>query len=195
MENQRIKEVLENHGVIAFPTETVMGLGVLYDDEEAVNKMNMIKGRPDNKPYTLMLFNKKDISKFALLDDRAKKIIDVFVPGPITIILKIRPGFPEWIDLKTGKIGIRIPSYKPSIKVLKAANKPLLVPSANKSGQMPALNSEEVFEIFGDSIDLVIEGVSGKQTPSTIVDLTGEEIKILREGPLKTEDILKAIGD
>ena len=195
LNKNKIKACLENHGVIAFPTETVMGLGIFFDDEIAFKNLNQIKGRPSDKPYTLMLSNKENIKDFAYLNEIETSIINAFMPGPITLLLKSRPDLPNWVDLGTGVIGIRVPNYKISIDVLKAAGKPLLVPSANKSGEIPALSGSEVKNIFGDRIGYIIEGDAGKQMPSTIVDLTKGEINIVREGPITLEDIRKVIGE
>ena len=117
------------------------------------------------------------------------------MPGPLTVLLPIKEDLPYWIDFGSGKIGIRVPSYEPTLKVLKAAKKGLLVPSANISGNAPALNSNEAKQIFGNSIDLIIEGSSNSGIPSTIIDLTDKDIKIIREGTITKEDILKALEE
>ena len=191
----RVKEILNNHGVIAFPTETVMGLGVYFDDAIALKKMNDIKGRPEKKPYTLMLSDVKDIDKYAKISGKAYKILNRYMPGPITVLLPIKDNLPEWVDYGSGKIGIRVPLYKPALDVLRSAGKGLLVPSANKSGELPALSSDEVFKIFGHDVDLIIEGKCESGLPSTIVDLTGDKAIIIREGSIKKEDILKTLEE
>ena len=195
LDSIKIVNALKNHGVIAFPTETVMGLGVFYDDEIAFDKLNRIKGRPSNKPYTLMLSNIKNIEDFAYLNDLAKRIIDSFMPGPITILLKAKPNVPDWVDLKTGIIGVRVPNYELTLNVLKAAGKPLLVPSANKSGEVPTLNSKEVNNVLGEELDYIINGEAGREKPSTIIDLTNEEIRIVREGPITKQEIENKLGE
>ena len=80
------KKALENHGVIAFPTETVMGLAVYYDDFIAYDKLNKIKQRPEEKPYTMMVKSQNEIYKYAVIDEKAQKIIKAFMPGPITLL-------------------------------------------------------------------------------------------------------------
>ena len=195
LDENKIKKCLTDHRIIAFPTETVMGLGIYFDDEIAFENLNRIKGRPSDKPYTLMLANKQNIQEFAYLNDKDKLIIDAFMPGPITILLRSKPNLPKWVDLGTGIIGVRVPDYEESLKVLNAAGKPLLVPSANKSGENPALNGLEVKNIFGDEVGYIIEGEAGKQKPSNIVDLTKGKINIIREGPITFEDINKVIGE
>lgn len=194
MEIELIKKALENHGVIAFPTETVMGLGVFYDDFEAYNKLNKVKNRPEDKPYTMMLGDTKNIAKYAYVDDRANKIIDAFMPGSITVLLKAKANVPGYVTHNTGIIGIRVPSLEDIQDMLNKVGKPLLVPSANKSGEKPAFNSEEVKNIFEDELDYIVEGKCIGGVPSTLVDLTNDNIKILREGPISLDMILKALG-
>ena len=194
MEIELIKKALENHGVIAFPTETVMGLGIFYDDFEAYNKLNKVKNRPEDKPYTMMLGDTKNIAKYAYVDDRANKIIDAFMPGSITVLLKAKANVPGYVTHNTGIIGIRVPSLEDIQDMLNKVGKPLLVPSANKSGEKPAFNSEEVKNIFKDELDYIVEGKCIGGVPSTLVDLTNDNIKILREGPISLDMILNALG-
>lgn len=188
------KEVLDNSRVIAFPTETVMGLGIYFDDYDAYTYLNKIKNRPEDKPYTLMLGNTKDIDKYAYLDGRAKKIINAFMPGEITVLLKSKEIVPGYVTHNTGVIGIRVPKLDSLLVFLNYIKKPLLVPSANKSGEKPALNSNEVKNIFKDEVGYVFEGTSIGGVPSTIVDLTDKEVKILREGNISLNQIKEVLS-
>lgn len=191
-EASKAKECLLNHGVIAFPTETVMGLGVLYNDKDAYDRLNVVKERPEDKPYTLMLWKIDDIDKYGVLNPRIKRIIDTFIPGPLTILVKVKENsVPGYVHHDTGIIGIRVPTNIEAQEVLMQINMPLLVPSANKSGGKPALTSNEVKEIFGDEIDFVVSGKAISHTPSTIVDLTEDAPKVVRVGQISEEDILK----
>ena len=187
------KSTLNNSKVIAFPTETVMGLGVFYDDYEAYQLLNKIKGRPENKPYTLMIGDIKDIEKFAYVSAKDKKIIEAFMPGAVTLLLKARDVVPGYVTHNTGVIGVRVPDLKEIQELINYCEKPLLVPSANKSGEKPALTSEEVKEIFKDELGYIIEGEARGGVPSTIVDLTGEQVKIVREGPITLNQIKEAL--
>ena len=186
---------LNSHGVIAFPTETVMGLGVYFDDQIAYEKLNALKERKPNKPYTLMLYDPYVISFYAEVDQRAVKLINKFMPGPITLLLKVKGKVPRWVTHGTGVIGIRVPNNKKALDLLYNLEKPLLVPSANKADQPPCTNSKEVEKVFGDLVDYVIKGKSGGNKSSTIVDLTGPEVKIIREGVLPKEEIFKALEE
>lgn len=189
------KSCLDKSQVIAFPTETVMGLGVYYNDFDAYNLLNKIKCRPEDKPYTLMLSSKEEISKYAFLDDRSIKVIERFMPGEITVLLKSKDTVPSYVTHNTGVIGIRVPNLKELLDFLSYIKTPLLVPSANKSGEKPAMNSGEVKHIFNDEVAFVFEGSAKGGVPSTLVDLTVKDIKIYREGNIKLQDIEKAIKE
>ena len=188
------KNALDKSQVIAFPTETVMGLGVYYNDFEAYNLLNKIKCRPEDKPYTLMLSSASEISKYAFIDGRAKKVIDAFMPGEITVLLKSKECVPNYVTHNTGVIGVRVPNMLKLLEFLSYIKKPLLVPSANKSGEKPAMTSEEVKSIKKNEVDYIFDGEAKGGVPSTLVDLTGKEVKIYREGSIKLEDILSVIN-
>ena len=189
------KSKLDQSQVIAFPTETVMGLGVYFDDHKAYELLNQIKRRPEDKPYTLMLGDVKDVEKYAFVNERDRKVIDAFMPGPVTLLLRSK-NVPDYVTHNTGVIGVRVPDMSLVQELINYLGKPLLVPSANKSGDKPALTSIEVRQIFGDELGYIFEEDSLGQKPSTIIDLTTEQVKILREGPISIEDINKVLkGD
>ncbi len=191
-EAEQAKKVLYNHGVIAFPTETVMGLGVLYNDFEAYSKLNRIKGRPEDKPYTLMLKSIDDISKYGIINEATQRVIDAFMPGSLTILVPVKENaVPGYVTHNTSVIGMRVPTNIEAEHVLMQAELPLLVPSANKSGQKPALTSREVKEIFGDEVDFIVSGKAKSAVPSTIVDLTKETPKVVRQGAISEEEIIR----
>ena len=187
-------EALNKHQVIAFPTETVFGLGVFYDDEKAYNLLNKIKNRREDKPYTMMLFDVKEISKYAFIKDKYLPIINKYMPGSLTILVNAEDSVPAYVTHNTGIIGIRIPSNKEALDLLKFVKKPLLVPSANKADQKPALSADEVKAIFKDEIEVIIPGEISSGNPSTIIDLTGDEIKLIRKGPIPLEELNQLIN-
>ena len=189
------KKELDNSKVIAFPTETVMGLGVYYDDYNAYNLLNKIKERPEDKPYTLMLGDINKIKDYAYIDNRASKVISSFMPGEITILLPAKSNVPNYVTHNTGVIGIRVPNLDDLRDFLNYIDRPLLVPSANKSGKKPAMNDKEVKDIFNNEVSYIFEGKAIGGVPSTIVDLTNKEVKIYREGNIKSQDILDVIKE
>ena len=189
------KKELDNSKVIAFPTETVMGLGVYYDDYNAYNLLNKIKERPEDKPYTLMLGDINKIKDYAYIDNRASKVISSFMPGEITILLPAKSNVPNYVTHNTGVIGIRVPNLDDLRDFLNYIDRPLLVPSANKSGKKPAMSDKEVKDIFNNEVSYIFEGKAIGGVPSTIVDLTNKEVKIYREGNIKSQDILDVIKE
>ncbi len=188
------KEALLNHQVVAFPTETVMGLGVIYNDYDAYLRLNEIKNRPEDKPYTLMVKDVDEIDKYAFTNEKIKRVIDEFMPGPLTILLKSKNNVPGYVTHNTGIIGIRIPTNIEALSLLKEIDIPLLVPSANKSGEKPALNSEQVKDIFLNEVAVIIDGVAKGEQPSTIIDLSSDDIKLIRNGPISFEGVKKIYG-
>lgn len=190
-EIKKAKEALLNHEVIAFPTETVMGLGVIYNDYIAYNNLNIIKNRPEDKPYTMMVKDINEIKKYAFTNEKIDRIIQNFMPGSITLLLKSKPNVPSYVTHNSGIIGIRIPTNEEAKELLNYIDTPLLVPSANKSGEKPALNNKEVKQIFKNSIRIIITGTAKGEIPSTIISLTEDSPKLIRNGPIDFEKVMK----
>ncbi|MCR4879768.1 MAG: threonylcarbamoyl-AMP synthase [Bacilli bacterium] len=188
-------QILLDGGVVSFPTETVMGLAVIYDNFESYNRLNKIKGRPESKPYSLMLGDVKEISKYAYINEAAQKLIDTYLPGPLTLLLKAKENVPSWVTHNTGVIGIRVPKFEILNNLLDLVKKPLLVPSANPSNFPPALTVQQVLVYFDNQLDYIVMDNSKQELPSTIVDVRGDSLKIVREGQIKTEEIQKLLGE
>lgn len=192
-EFDKAKKALEESKVIAFPTETVMGLGVFFDDEKAYHLLNTIKRRPEDKPYTMMVASIWDIDKYAYLTLRDRMIINAFMPGPLTVLLNAKDSIPNYVTHGTNVVGIRVPGIQEIRELISFVGKPLLVPSANRSGEKPCLTAEEVKKVFENEIGFVLPKDSLGEKPSTIIDLTGNDIKIVREGPIFLEEIERKI--
>lgn len=187
-------KILKEGGLIAFPTETVYGFGVIFDNKESYDRLIQVKRRPPEKPFTLMCSDIEDIDKYAEINDVAKRLINAFMPGQFTIILKAKNSLPSWAVSKEGNVGIRISSDEMVRELIRKVGKPLLVPSANRSGENPLNHDYEVKEKFENEIDALIEGSSTSTVPSTIV-LIDKNITIIREGLITKKDILKVLED
>ena len=188
----RAAAILLQGGIIAFPTETVYGLGVIYDSKASFERLVEVKRRRPDKPFTLMCAGVNDISDYAIVSEKTKTIINNFLPGPLTIILPIKPNLPDWVDLKTGSIGIRVSSLQSLQELLVKVGKPLLVPSANRADEKPALSGEEALAIFDGAIEGVIMGTVSGGEPSTIIEISASDVITLkRPGPISLEKILK----
>ena len=187
-------KLLQEGKVIAFPTETVYGLGVVYDSKEAYDALVTVKRRPPDKPFTLMLADLEDVEKYAVLNKVSEAIVKNFMPGQITMITKAKPGLPSWCVSNVGNVGIRIADYDLIRDLIRKTGKPLLVPSANKSGEQPGTTAQEVVDAFGDELAAVVDGKTISKTPSTIVLVQDKFTEIFREGAIKIEDIKKVIS-
>ena len=181
--------ILKKGGLISFPTETVFGLGVVYDDEKAYARLVSTKKRPPEKPFTLMLSDVEQIEKYTKLNRVSKALINKFMPGQFTIIVEAKKDLPSWCVSNTGGVGIRIADYDLIRNLIRKTGKPLLVPSANKSGEKPATTSNEVKEVFKEELDAIIEGQSVSNTPSTVVVIEGNKANVVREGLVTQKQI------
>ncbi len=177
--------VIRNGGIVAFPTETVYGLGVDAENSEAVSRLFKLKNRDERKPFTRLISSIEMINPDCNIVRDAKKVMEEFWPGPLTIILKY----------SDKKIGFRMPSCEIALKLVEKANVPLAAPSANPGGMPNPIDAGTVLNYFGDKIDVLIDGGKTRLgVESTIIDFSKPEKKVLREGALKAEEIENATG-
>lgn len=190
---RRALEILRAGGLVAFPTDTVYGVGALAFDGKAVESIYTAKDRPLEKAIPILIGDMDDLDKVAIsIPSITLKLASRFWPGPLTILVPKKPELPESISA-TSTIGVRMPDHEIARALLRAAG-PMAVTSANISSQANPTTAEEVFAQLGGRIELIIDG--GKTPggmPSTLVDCTGDEIKVLREGPISEEDLRSAL--
>ena len=198
METKRLKfiddlcvDIIKKNQVLAFPTETVFGLGVIYDSKEAFDNLCTLKLRVPDKPFTIMVADKKDISLFVDLNEKMERLIDVFMPGEITVLFPIKEGLYPWLNLNQPTVGIRISNSEDVRSLIRRVGKPMLVTSANLSGEDALLTSDDVYNKFNNKILGVVEGESDSKVASTIVLINKDELKLVRQGKVSFEDILK----
>lgn len=185
-------KVLEEGGVVAFPTDTVYGVGVRAFDVDGIERLYNIKGRERSKAIAILIAEVTQLEQIAEADKTAHILAKKFWPGPVTLVLPRKPQVPEGLA-QGPTIGIRVPDHPVARKLLAAAG-PMAVTSANSSGERNALDAGEVLAQLGGRIDLVIDGghTPGNQ-PSTVVDLTEREPKFLRIGSVSEAEILAAL--
>ena len=184
-----VAELLMEGALIAFPTDTVYGLGVIYDDEEALKQLKEAKGRPEEKPIPTMVASLQQMQTVAEVNEMAKKLVDAFMPGPLTLIMKKKPETPAYVTNGLDTIGVRMPDDAFTLALIRTCEKPLLVSSANKSGEATGIRDEQVLDQLDGAIDAIVMGEASGKLASTIVDVTKETFKIVREGPIQEEDI------
>ena len=185
-------EVLDNGGTVAFPTDTVYGVGVRVFDKAGIERLYEIKGRERTKAIAVLIAETDQLEQIAEADKAAIKLAKEFWPGSLTLVLPKQPEVPD--ELTQGAtVGIRVPDHKIARKLLKAVG-PMAVTSANLSGGDNTLNADEVMAQLNGRIDLLIDGgQSPGDKPSTVVDLTDTVPKVLREGPVSEAEILAAL--
>ncbi|MCF0125811.1 MAG: threonylcarbamoyl-AMP synthase [Clostridia bacterium] len=193
MEIEEYVEILKNGGVIGVPTDTVYGICTSVDYKDARNKLAKIKGRSINQPFQIMCANIEQIKKIAIVDEKAEKIINKFMPGPITLILSKGENSSKYVNEHIAGIGIRMAPSKELKELIEKLGCPIFLTSANLNGKKECENTDEIRKVF-PQLDGIIEGKINYGKASTIVDYTSDTIKILREGPISLEEILKEIN-
>jgi len=175
----RAAKMLRSGGVIAFPTDTVYGLGVSADDEVAGRRIYQIKGRPPGMPLILMVAAESQLEGLVHVDSRAEAMMRRWWPGPLTLVLHAIGG---------GTLGVRIPKHKVALELLRHAG-PLMTTSANLHGEEPAMSAADAEKLTG--VMAVLDGgVAPGGTASSVLDLTGPEPHVLREGAIPTAELL-----
>jgi len=186
-------EVLKSGGLVAFPTDTVYGLGALAFDGKAVESIYAVKDRPIEKAIPVLLGHADDLPKVtSALPEMAVKLTSRFWPGPLTLVLPKLQTLPQAVSA-TDTVAVRVPDHEVARALLRAAG-PMAVTSANISGQSSPTTAEEVFSQLNGRIALIIDG--GKTPggiPSTLVDCTKAIPEILRAGPISLDEILSAL--
>jgi len=187
-------DVLHNGGMVAFPTDTVYGLGSLAFDSMSVDRLYIAKGRSHEKAIAILINDVEQLSQVAQsLSESAIELAKQFWPGPLTLILQRHPNVPEAISPLT-TVGVRVPDHLVARKLLAMAG-PMAVTSANLSGESNANSAKEVMDQLGGRIHLILDGGrSPGGIPSTVVDCTTPEPVVLRTGPISIRDIKKTLG-
>ena len=188
---QKAKDIIENDGVIAFPTDTVYGLCCNAFSSEAIEKIYQLKGREHTKALIIMIPQNYDISNLVKnVSEIAKRLMQNFWPGALTIIFESKNILPKNATGGLTTVGVRIPDNQIALELINYLNIPLCTTSANISGEQSPIYANEVLKYFDGKLELVIDGgVCDKKIPSTICDATKEDINILRVGSISIEKI------
>lgn len=192
---EKIKQELEKGGAVVLPTETVYGLFAKALDEKAVDHVYKLKRRPRDKALNLNVASIDDILYFSKHQPAyLKNLVDAFLPGPLTIILEANDRVPYWVNSDLATVGFRMPSHPVTLDLIREFG-PLIGPSANISGHASGVSFKEILKDFDQEV-LGLEDdsfLTGKD--STILDLSGDKVKILRQGAITREDILTKIPE
>ncbi|MDO4198069.1 MAG: L-threonylcarbamoyladenylate synthase [Erysipelotrichaceae bacterium] len=189
----KIIEILNNGGLVAFPTDTVFGLACKMD-KESISRVYEVKGRDFNKALPVMCNSKEMIERIAYINIDAEKIMERFMPGAITLVYKKKEEVEDYVTQGKDTIGIRVPDDEWILELISKLDHPIMVTSANISGNGSLLNWESVYECMKDHIEGIIMEDARGQMSSTIVDVSSDDIRILREGPISIDEIRECLG-
>ncbi|MCJ7498347.1 MAG: L-threonylcarbamoyladenylate synthase [candidate division Zixibacteria bacterium] len=184
-------EVIKKGGVVAFPTETVYALGADAMNKNAVKKIFRLKKREADKQIALFLLKPEELNKFVKdVTSPAKRLMNNFWPGPLTLIFKSKAGKFSHLIGKEEKIGIRVSSSKIVQSLLRQTRTPLTATSANLSGLKGSFSADEVLKDFDGKIELILDGGSSEKiVPSSVVDVSGDIPSLIREGCISFAEI------
>jgi L-threonylcarbamoyladenylate synthase len=187
----QIANSIRHGGVIAFRTDTFYGLGADPFNHDAVRKIKQLKGREDGKPILIVISGQDQIAR--LITERTRSftaLAEGFWPGPLTLIGKAAPEVPAEITAGSGTVGVRLPDDDKVCALLRECGGALTATSANPSDQEPAKTAQEVHEYFGDAIELIVDGGPARiDLPSTVVDVSEPEPRLIREGVIAWAEI------
>jgi L-threonylcarbamoyladenylate synthase len=192
---ERGVSILKEGGLVAYPTDTVYGLGASAAINEAVEKVYTVKDRPRNMALPLLLADVSWINEVATsVPEVARSLIEMFMPGALTLVLFKSEAVSYLITGGSATVAVRVPANPIAIALIKGLGMPVVGTSANLSGKPSPLTADEVYSQLGDSVDLIIDGgmcPGGRE--STIVDVTGEAPVIIREGAISREELDKVV--
>ena len=191
----KIKHELKNGGAVVLPTETVYGLFAKALDKKAVDHVYQLKRRPRDKALNLNVASLDDILNFSKNQPPyLQKLVDSFLPGPLTIILEANDKVPYWVNSDLTTVGFRIPNHPVTLELIREFG-PLIGPSANISGHTSGVSFEEILKDFGQEVLGIEDDTFLTGQDSTILDLSSDKVKILRQGSISREDILAKIPE
>ncbi len=192
----RAVAILKKGGIVAYPTDTVYGLGADPLNARAVARIYKVKRRPHNLPLPLLLAEKSDLLKVAIVvPEIAWRLAERFLPGGLTLVLRKSPWVPGSVTAGGDTIAVRIPDHPVPIALIRGLGIPIVGTSANLSGRSSPVTAKEVREQLGEEVDLIIDG--GRcpgGTESTVLDISGKVPTLIREGAIPRAELEKICG-
>ena len=179
---RRAVEVMQDGGVIIYPTDTIYGFGCDITQSQAVNRIVRVKGRDPKKPMSFVCSDLTHISQYAMVSNFAYRILKRFLPGPYTFILPASRETPRMLRSRTKTVGIRIPDHPVPLSLVRELGHPILSTSANRSNEEVITDPEELEERLGKEVDLILSCGTLPVLPSSVISLVDNKIDVLREG-------------
>ena len=186
-------QIVKRGGLVIYPTDTVYGLGCDPFNIQAVKLVFKAKGEREN-PLPVLASGMESVEKIAHVSKKARKIAAELWPGAVTLVLPKKDALPDVVTCGLDSVGMRVPRHEVAIKLISLSQGLLIGTSANKTGESPPRTAHEANEQLGKEVDVILDG---GPTPlgvaSTVIDLTSEKPRILREGPISLEDVMKVL--
>jgi tRNA threonylcarbamoyl adenosine modification protein (Sua5/YciO/YrdC/YwlC family) len=181
---RKAAEILASGGIIIYPTDTVYGLGCSVENKNAIERIYLVKRQRSNKPFSFVCSDLKHISEYAHVSNAAFKIMKHLIPGPYTFILPAArmKQLPKILVSKRKTVGIRVPDSKVSLAIVREMGHPILSTSVTDESGALLNDPVKIVGEFRNSVDLIIDGGALVSEPSTVIDLTGDEPKVVRQG-------------
>jgi L-threonylcarbamoyladenylate synthase len=192
---EKAAEVIKSGGLVAFPTETVYGLGADALSPDAVRRIFQAKGRPADNPLIVHVEGEAAAARVGQVDERSRGLMNLFWPGPLTLVIAAAAGIPGEVTGGLDTVAVRMPAHPVAIDLIKASGVPIAAPSANRSGRPSPTTAEAVLEDLGGRIEMILDaGPTVVGVESTVLDVTGDRPALLRPGGVSLEALNEAAG-
>ena len=190
----QVASFLLDKQIVCFPTETVFGMAIVADDEQAYDALIEAKHRPKEKAFPLLIQNLDQLNAYAQVRARTLRIMTTLLPGPLTLVMPKKEHIADYITAGAPTIAVRW-SDDPFVNaLLQKVGKPLLLTSANRSGEATCKDEKEAYAVFQGNVACIVEGTSKGQQASTIVDVSKPTMRLLREGPIELQTVINQGG-
>lgn len=185
-------ERIAKGGVVGIPTDTVYGIAASLARPDAIERIFEIKGRPSSQPLPVLVSSIDALSHLVTMEDAVIPLLDIFWPGPLTVVLPAARHLSEHVVGPGNTIGVRLPNHLTSIEVIEKAGGAIACTSANRSGQPPARSAREVADSLGSDLDLILDGgIAPGGVASTVVAIDGPTLRFIREGAIPVTEVIR----
>lgn len=185
---ERARVVLEQGGIIGYPTDTVYGLGCDLMHKQAIERLHVMKSLPRGKPLSFICPDLSDIARYAVVDNATYRVLKHFLPGPYTFVLQATREVPKIALTKQKTVGIRVPDHPVTQALVRALGRPIINTTASGDDDAPLIDPAEIQQRY-PALDLVLDCETGGTDPTTVVDLSSGEIRVLRQGAGPLDDL------
>ncbi|MBX5484496.1 MAG: threonylcarbamoyl-AMP synthase [Myxococcaceae bacterium] len=179
---QRALQILENGGLIAYPTDTYFGIGCDLGNRRAIERLYALKGRDRRKPFSFLCPDLSDVAKYAHVSNFAYRTMKQLTPGAFTFVLEATRAVPDMMMTKQREVGIRVPDAPVARALARGLGRPIVTTSATDAESEVLVDARDIKERLGHGLDLILDAGVQQNEPSTVISLIGDRIEVLREG-------------